>query len=66
MKSFPNVVDMTGSVKVEVVAPCDRRLTSTHDNITQGLKSLHGLSLSGGFTPCRHLRPSSEQEHTIV
>ena len=24
------------------------------------------LSLSGGFTPCRHLRPSSGREHTIV
>ena len=22
--------------------------------------------LSGGFTPCRHLRPSSGREHTIV
>ena len=24
------------------------------------------LRLSGGFTPCRHLRPSSGREHTIV
>ena len=24
------------------------------------------FSLSGGFTPCRHLRPSSGREHTIV
>ena len=24
------------------------------------------LSLSGGFTPCRHLRPSSGQEHTVI
>ena len=24
------------------------------------------LSLSGGVTPCRHLRPSSGQEHTVV
>ena len=24
------------------------------------------LSLSGGFTPCRHLRPFSGREHTIV
>ena len=24
------------------------------------------LSLSGGFTPCRHLRPSSGREHTIA
>ena len=25
-----------------------------------------GVELSGGFTPCRHLRPSSGREHTIV
>ena len=24
------------------------------------------FSLSGGFTPCQHLRPSSGREHTIV
>ena len=24
------------------------------------------LSLSGGFTPCRHLRPSSGRDQTIV
>ena len=24
------------------------------------------VGLSGGFTPCRHLRPSSGREHTIV
>ena len=24
------------------------------------------FGLSGGFTPCRHLRPSSGREHTIV
>ena len=24
------------------------------------------VELSGGFTPCRHLRPSSGREHTIV
>ena len=24
------------------------------------------FSLSRGFTPCRHLRPSSGREHTIV
>ena len=23
-------------------------------------------SLSGGVTPCRHLRPSSGREHTII
>ena len=23
------------------------------------------LSLSGGFTPCRHLKPSSGREHTV-
>ena len=26
----------------------------------------NGLSLSGGFTPSRHLRPSLGREHTIV
>ena len=24
-----------------------------------------GLSLSGGFTPCRHPRPYSRREHTL-
>ena len=24
------------------------------------------LSLSGGFTPCRHLRPSSGREDTVI
>ena len=33
-----------------------------HDNIHE----IIGLSLSGGFMPCRHLRPSSGREHTIV
>ena len=28
--------------------------------------SERNLSLSGGVTPCRHLRPSSGREHTIV
>ena len=27
---------------------------------------IFGLSLSGGFTPCRHLRPSSGPEHTTI
>ena len=29
------------------------------DHILDGHKSFLSLSLSGGFTPCRHLRPSS-------
>ena len=29
-------------------------------------KQLIEVGLSGGFTPCRHLRPSSGREHTIV
>ena len=29
-------------------------------------RSSFGFGLSGGFTPCRHLRPSSGREHTIV
>ena len=28
--------------------------------------ALYRLSLSGGFTPCRHLRPSSGREHVVV
>ena len=31
------------------------------DERTEG----QSLRLSGGFTPCRHLRPSSGREHTI-
>ena len=30
------------------------------------LSFLSFLSLSGGLTPCQHLRPSSGREHTIV
>ena len=36
------------------------------------MSNVHGynheswVGLSGGFTPCRHLRPSSGREHTIV
>ena len=29
-------------------------------------KTFSVLSLSGGFTPCWHLRPSSGGEHTVV
>ena len=32
----------------------------------RGQNHRNSLSLSGGFTPCRHLRPSSGREHTIV
>ena len=27
---------------------------------------VESFSLSGGFTPCWHLRPSSGQEHTVI
>ena len=37
-------------------------LGQSHVNITLP----HSFSLSGGFTPCRHLRPSSGREQTIV
>ena len=37
------------------------RLLSTTSRSAPGI-----LSLRGGFTPCRHLRPSSGREHTVV
>ena len=30
------------------------------------IMTLRCLRSSGGFTPCRHLRPSSGREHTVV
>ena len=39
------------------ISPMITSMKSTHEFL---------FSLSGSFTPCRHLRPSSGREHTIV
>ena len=45
-----------------------RKSSPSHTGVKLGCKSAlkDGWSLSGGFTPCRHLRSSSGREHTIV
>ena len=49
-----------------------RRIEQRNDGGRNGLmetlndRCKEGFDLSGGFTPCRHLRPSSGREHTIV
>ena len=35
-------------------------------DIIRALHNNNSLSLSGGFTLCRYLRPSSGREHTVV
>ena len=32
----------------------------------QRIDKMGSFSLSGGFTPCPHLRPSSGRQHTVV
>ena len=43
-----------------------RGFTERHLTRVVGAHILWSLSLSGGFTPCRHLRPSSGWDHRVI